>query len=140
MNDSRLISIVLLVTLLTPVFVAPTLVQFPQEPPEQIREADDNSALFQEALAVTHPPELVRVAIYNEPNLTAPSYAAMPGTLRNRAVVRAKNRFWLPFPSSDEIYTPPGFSMDVHFPNELLPTVSNTKSYLMSSLVKSSCK
>ncbi|MDO8055880.1 MAG: hypothetical protein Q6361_03385, partial [Candidatus Hermodarchaeota archaeon] len=83
MKTSRLFSIVLLVTLLTPLVFTPLLGQVQVNSTLASSDAVTNSNFFKADMANTIPPHMVRVAIYNEPNLTAPVYATSPGDLNN---------------------------------------------------------
>ncbi|MFX0169731.1 MAG: hypothetical protein ACFE89_10300 [Candidatus Hodarchaeota archaeon] len=53
--------------------------------PSETTTTADNSAFFKDSLAATLPPNAIRVAIYDEPNTTAPSYTTVPGTINNNA-------------------------------------------------------
>ena len=73
MKNSRFLSLFLLVVLLTPFFTSP-LAFLPTTPISFTTVTTENPNFFKDSLAMTLPPNTIRVAIYNEPNLTIPSY------------------------------------------------------------------
>ncbi len=75
MKNSRLISVVILIALFTPMFVAPVVPLLPSEAPANstLSASVPTSALS--APPVPQIPRTVRVAIYTESNLTRPSYS-----------------------------------------------------------------
>ncbi|MFX0169730.1 MAG: hypothetical protein ACFE89_10295 [Candidatus Hodarchaeota archaeon] len=74
MSNSRLTSVVLLVSLLFPMFITPTI-YLPSLTVNIASTATETGPTFSmEPMAITIPPDMIRVAIYNEPNITRPAY------------------------------------------------------------------
>ncbi len=91
MRNSRLISVVLLVSLLLPMFLAPMffLPSTLETPLSSLSVGRPNS--FSMPMALTTPPELIRVAIYNEPNTTVPDYASLVGPVLTNNYINVSN-------------------------------------------------
>ncbi|MHA2428210.1 MAG: hypothetical protein ACXADB_09325, partial [Candidatus Hermodarchaeia archaeon] len=85
MRNSRFISVVLLVSLLFPMFIAPAI-YIPTSTPTMVSaEPESGPSFFMEPMAVTIPPDMIRVAIYNEPNTTSPSYEGGIGSINTNS-------------------------------------------------------
>ncbi|MFW9934066.1 MAG: hypothetical protein ACFFDU_00870 [Candidatus Thorarchaeota archaeon] len=85
MRNSRLISVVLLVSLLSPMFIAPAIYIPTSSSPVGLSEPVTGPSFFKEPMAVTIPPDAIRVAIYNEPNTTSPSYEGGIGSINTNS-------------------------------------------------------
>jgi len=85
MRNSRLISVVLLMSLLFPMFIAPVIYIPTSTPAEASSEPAIGPNFFTEPLAVTLPPDAIRVAIYNEPNTASPSSEGGLGSINTNS-------------------------------------------------------
>ncbi|MFX1576006.1 MAG: hypothetical protein ACFFCF_02420, partial [Promethearchaeota archaeon] len=85
MRNSRLISVVLLISLLFPMFIAPAIYLPTSISPMGLSEPVTGPSFFTEPMAVTIPPDAIRVAIYNEPNTTSPSYEGGIGSVNTNS-------------------------------------------------------